>query len=182
MPRQIALLRGINLGSANRISMPELREALTDAGFTGVQTYLQSGNIALSSGADPAALGAQIEQLLTERFGLQVSVVTRALAELETVVMRNPFPEAALQDPKRYQVTFLSEEPAAAVLQQVAALATVGERFAAHGRELYATHAAGIQNSKLANSLTPKRLGIRCATARNWTTVNALLEMASSGE
>jgi hypothetical protein len=42
--RHIVLPRGINIGSRNRISVPELRAALEDAGFEDVQTYLQSGN------------------------------------------------------------------------------------------------------------------------------------------
>src|SRR5438874_2199529 len=47
--RQIVLLRGINLGSTNRIAMPALREALAEAGFDDVRTYLQSGNVVLPS-------------------------------------------------------------------------------------------------------------------------------------
>ena len=48
MPRQVILLRGINLGATNRVSMPELREVLAAEGFTDVATYLQSGNIVVS--------------------------------------------------------------------------------------------------------------------------------------
>ena len=51
MPRQIVLLRGINIGSRNRIAMPALREELEDAGFGDVKTYVQSGNVVLTSRA-----------------------------------------------------------------------------------------------------------------------------------
>jgi uncharacterized protein (DUF1697 family) len=182
MPRHVVLLRGINVGPNNRLSMPALREALAGAGFTDVETYVQSGNIVLRYAASPAGLAADIERLLAERFALEVPVVTRTHQELAAVVERNPFPGAADQTPKHYQVTFLSEEPAPEVLERLAALAVDGEQFSAHGRELYAVHLVGIQGSKLANALTPKKLGVRCATARNWTTVTALLEMASDGE
>ena len=47
--RQIILLRGVNLGPRNRVAMPALRELLSDAGFDGVRTHLQSGNAVLSS-------------------------------------------------------------------------------------------------------------------------------------
>ena len=53
MAKHIVLLRGINIGPRNRIAMPALREALEDAGFTDVQTYLQSGNVVLESRAKP---------------------------------------------------------------------------------------------------------------------------------
>ena len=45
----IALLRGINIGSRNRIAMGDLRELITDAGYGDVRTYLQSGNVVLST-------------------------------------------------------------------------------------------------------------------------------------
>lgn len=32
MPRQVVLLRGINLGASNRVAMPALRDALTPRG------------------------------------------------------------------------------------------------------------------------------------------------------
>ena len=51
MARLVILLRGINIGSRNRISMPELWEALEDAGYDDVRTYLQSGNVVLTSTA-----------------------------------------------------------------------------------------------------------------------------------
>ena len=54
MARHIVLLRGINIGSRNRIAMPKLREALEAAGFDDVQTYVQSGNVVLSSGKSAA--------------------------------------------------------------------------------------------------------------------------------
>jgi uncharacterized protein (DUF1697 family) len=49
--QHIVLLRGVNLVRTNRIAMGELRTALQAAGFGDVQTYLQSGNIVLSSDA-----------------------------------------------------------------------------------------------------------------------------------
>ena len=41
----IVLLRGINVGGANRVTMSDLREALEAAGLTRVRTHLQSGNV-----------------------------------------------------------------------------------------------------------------------------------------
>ncbi len=47
---QVVLLRGLNLGKANRIKMPELRAAIENAGLgSGVQSYVQSGNLLLDS-------------------------------------------------------------------------------------------------------------------------------------
>ena len=42
--QRIVLLRGLNVGRANRMTMVELRAALEAVGCTRVRTYLQSGN------------------------------------------------------------------------------------------------------------------------------------------
>jgi uncharacterized protein (DUF1697 family) len=176
MPAAVALLRGINLGSRNRVAMPALRDALAEAGLPGARTYVQSGNIVLDTDLPEELLVARIEALIDERFGLAVPVVMRTGAELAAVVSRNPLREVAVE-PKRHQVTFLSAPADPAVIERLAGAAVDGEAFASHGRELYAWHPDGIARSKLWNALAGKGLGVT-ATARNWTTVTALSEMA----
>jgi uncharacterized protein (DUF1697 family) len=176
MPRQIVLLRGINLPGHNRIAMSELRELLTSAGFDDVRTYVQSGNVVLSSDLAPPALAAQCERLIADGLGLDVDMVVRTRDELAAIVLLDPLGEFATE-PKRYQVTFLSAEPAPEVVERLAALAAGRERFAAAGRELYGWHPDGIGRSKLAAQTAGRGLGV-VATARNWATVTALLELA----
>jgi uncharacterized protein (DUF1697 family) len=174
--RQIVLLRGINLGSRNRIAMPALREALAEAGFEDVQTYLQSGNVVLSSRAAPKTVARKCEGLVADRFGLDIDVVVRTRDELAEVVRRNPLGDVA-KDPKRYQVSFLDRKPAAEVVRKLEALAAGDERVVASNRELYAWHPKGVARSKLWAALAGRGLGVT-ATARNWTTVAKLLELA----
>jgi uncharacterized protein (DUF1697 family) len=174
--RRIVLLRGINLGSRNRIAMPELRQRLQEGGMDDVATYLQSGNVVLSSEASAEDLTRDCEQLIEVAFGLKIPVVVRTRDELAAVVRRNPL-EAVATNPKRYQVSFLSAELEPAVVEKLAALPAETERFVAAGRELYAWHPEGVARSKLWNTLAGKGLGVT-ATARNWTTVTKLLEMA----
>ena len=170
------MLRGINLGSTRRVPMAELRALLADAGYEDVQTYVQSGNIVLSSAASPAALERETQRLISERFGFDVPVIVRSRRELAEVVKLNPLGDVA-DNPKRYQVSFLSSELDADRIAALEAAAAESERFVAHGRELYAWHPAGVARSKLWNALGGKGLGVT-ATARNWTTVTTLLEMA----
>jgi uncharacterized protein (DUF1697 family) len=95
------------------------------------------------------------------------------------VVRRNPLPDAA-EDPKRFQVSFLSGEPDKAFVRELEKQDFAPERFAVSGREIYAWHPGGMQRSKLARALGDRRLGVT-ATARNWNTVTKLLEMADEG-
>jgi uncharacterized protein (DUF1697 family) len=158
--RQIVLLRGINIGPNNRIPMPALRELLTGAGLADVRT----------------TLAARCQGLIAEAFGLTIPVVTRTRDELAEVVRRDPL-KSVVESPKRYQVSFLSAAPDAAIVRKLESLVSGDERFTAVGREFYTWHAEGVARSKLWAELAGKRLGVT-ATARNWTTVTTLLQMA----
>jgi uncharacterized protein (DUF1697 family) len=174
--RQIVLLRGINLGPRNRVAMPALRELLTGAGFENVRTYVQSGNVVLETPRRPAAVAKACEELIATELGLDIAVLARTRDELAEVVRRNPLGDVA-DNPKRYQVSFLESEPDPGIVEKMAGLAADGELVEAIGREIYAWHPAGIARSRLWAGLAGKELGIK-ATARNWTTVTALLGMA----
>ena len=176
MPRQVALLRGINLGARNRVSMPELRVLLEGLGHEDVATLLQSGNVVLTSDATGADLEQGLEQAIAGELGVESRVIVRTARELAAVVKRNPLADVA-DDLKRYQVSFLSDTLAAAVKKELEAADVAPERVAVHGREIYAWHPAGIQRSPLVKLLTDRKLGVT-ATARNWNTVTKLLELA----
>jgi uncharacterized protein (DUF1697 family) len=177
MARHIVLLRGINLGPRNRIAMGELREALEETGFTDVRTHLQSGNVVLTSTAKPDGVARKCKQVIKERFGLEIAVVVRSRAELAGVVKRNPLKKVATE-PKRYQVSFLSAKLPAKVVRELEAVAEPEEQVVAVGREVYAWHPKTVARSKLWAKLAGKGLGVT-ATARNWATVEALLELAN---
>ena len=172
----MALLRGINLGASRRVPMGELRERLRSAGHPEARTYLQSGNIVLDSGAEPEQLGAELTAQLAEWFGLDVPVVVRAAAELDAVVAANPLAGVA-ENSKYYVVTFLDREPDPDAVSRLVELARDGEQLVHSGREIYVWHPLGQGRSKLALGLSSAKLGV-LATARNWTTVTALAEMA----
>jgi uncharacterized protein (DUF1697 family) len=72
--RRIVLLRGINIGSSNRIAMPALREALAEAGFGDVKTYVQSGNVVLTSRASPHSVARKMKRLIARSSGLPSQV------------------------------------------------------------------------------------------------------------
>jgi uncharacterized protein (DUF1697 family) len=174
--RQIVLLRGVNLGSRNRVRMPELRALLTEAGFDEVETYLQSGNVVLSSRRAPARVARDVEREIARGLGLELDVVVRTRDDLAEVVRRNPLADVAT-NPKRYQVTFLESELSAKTVRELSELARAEERFVASGRELYAWHPEGVAPSKLWARLASRDLGVT-ATSRNWTTVENLLALA----
>ena len=177
MASQIALLRGINIGPRNRIAMPKLRELLEKGGFDDVRTYVQSGNVVLSSSAKEAEIARRCKRLIGDEFGLDIDVVVRTRAALAKVVERDPLGDVAA-NPKRYQVSFLAAKPSRDVIGKLEAVATKRERVVVIGREIYAWHPDGAARSKLWAMLAGRQLGVT-ATSRNWTTVTKLLELAS---
>ena len=177
MAAQIALLRGINVGSHNRIPMAELRDLLAELGYSDARTLVQSGNIVLSAELAPDKLAAELERAIAGKFGVQTPVVVRTREELAAVVALDPLCDIA-EEHKLYQVSFLSAKPAKTAIDKLAGADVEPERFEHSGREIYAWHPNGIHSSPLAKLLSEKRLGV-VATARNWNTTLKLLELAN---
>ena len=170
MPRQLALLRGINLASKRRVGMADLRRLLEEAGYKDVRTHLQSGNVLLSSPLSPRKLEAKLEQQLAGGLGMEVQVLVRTRAELAKAVALDPLAKVATNR-SRYLVVFLSKKLPARVARELEDAGVV-----VSGRELYAWHPDGVQRSPLGKLLDDKRLGV-VSTARNWNTVTKLLEL-----
>lgn len=173
MERLALLVRGVNVGGRNRLPMARFRELLTELGGEDVRTYLQSGNAALAASRE--GLSRRVEEALLDDLGLDVRVLVRSAAELADVVAANPFPQK-VGTPKLLNVAF-SDDPAS-----VAAVAEAGRR---HGEDelvpgpgcLYLSY----DTSPIGSPLVPvlRRLA-GSATARNWTTVLALSELAAT--
>jgi uncharacterized protein (DUF1697 family) len=157
--------------------MPALRALFSDAGYEEVRTYVQSGNVVVSSDAPRDQLTRDCERLIEQEFGFEVPVVVRTRDELAEVVARNPLGDVAV-NPKRYQVSFMEAEPDPDAVAKAASLAVEPERLVIVGREAYAWHPEGVARSKLWNAIAAQGgLGTK-ATARNWTTVTTVLAMA----
>lgn len=177
MTRQIALLRGINLGPRRRLAMADLRELLIGLGYGDARTYLQSGNVVLSSDTSADRLARDLEQQIAANLAVDTQVLVRTREELAAVVERDPL-AGVVVDPRRYQVSFLSAEPDPERVRALASLDVAPERFVVSGREIYAWHPDGLQRSRLAGALTDRRLGVT-VSARNWSTVTKLLALAA---
>ncbi|HEV7639763.1 MAG TPA: DUF1697 domain-containing protein [Gaiellaceae bacterium] len=169
MPRQLALLRGVNVGRNKRVEMTRLRALLEELGYRDVRTYVNSGN-AIFSG--PSRSEAHLEAAIAKAFGFEVPVVLRSRDELADIVQANPLRDIAT-DPAKYLVLFC------------AAKASTGldpgdfapETFHVRGREMYLWAPGGIGTSPLAKALAAESV-VDKSTARNWRTVEKLLALA----
>src|ERR1044072_5753595 len=103
----VALLRGVNVGGNNMISMSALKKSFEALGFNDVGTYINSGNIIFKSKeADARKLESKIEKMLSKEYQLDSRVVLRSLPEMEKIVQILPKNWTADRD-WRYNVIFL---------------------------------------------------------------------------
>src|SRR5215211_1769316 len=172
MTTYVAFLRGINLGPTNKIAMPELRKMAEDLGYTGVATYINSGNLILQTSKKAAAVEGALAKAIKDRFGLNIDVTVRTQAELQKVVAGNPYPDG---NPSQVTVAFLTEAPGPQAKKQVADFAAEHEPFTFADREVYVNYSQGLGRSKLAEKFS-SIIGVS-STVRNIRTVGKLVEM-----
>lgn len=87
----VALLRGVNVGGARKVSMGHLAELFQSLGFTSVKTFINSGNIIFaSSEANKKLLAERIEQLIEKETGVTTGVLVKSLTDIEMIVSQLP--------------------------------------------------------------------------------------------
>lgn len=173
--RSVALLRGINVGRSKRVSMAQLRDLLTELGYTDVTTYLQSGNVVFSSA--PAAAetaAADIEKAVSRTLGVESTVIVRSAADFAAAAAKAPMLDV-VTDPAKYLVGFLGGEPDPGGVRAVAGLDTSPDQARLIGRELYLWCPAGVLASPLSKISWDETLGV-AVTMRNWNTITKILE------
>lgn len=180
MTTWIALFRGINVVGANMLPMKELAAVLAADGCRDVKTYIQSGNAVFRHRvADAQRLAARLEVAVAKGRGFKPRVLVLERAELEKALASNPFPQAERQ-PQSVHLFFLARRPQSPDLEAVERLKSKSEAFLFKGQVFYLHTPEGFGISKLAPRVE-RCLGVD-ATARNWRTVNAVLELAKSLE
>ncbi len=175
---QVALLRGVNVGSAKRVAMADLRALVEGLGYGGVRTLLNSGNVVYDAPkVAPAAAAARIEKALAADLGLSVRVVALSAAELDGALAVNPL-AAVAGNPSRLLVAVPADLRAWAALEPLAARDWVPEALALGERVAYLWCPDGVISSKL--SAAVGRLLGDAVTSRNWTTMVKLQALAAS--
>jgi uncharacterized protein (DUF1697 family) len=175
----VALLRGINVGTAKRISMARLKALVQSLGFSEVRTLLNSGNVVFAaSRGTPAQAGARIEKGIAQELGMDVPVTCLDTGELTAVLAANPFASIA-DNPSRLVVAMLADAGDAAKIAAVAAADWGPERIARVAvRAVFLWLPGGQIESRLYAAFS-KALGTR-VTARNWATLQKLGALAGA--
>jgi uncharacterized protein (DUF1697 family) len=174
----VSMLRAVNVGGTSVIKMDALRRVYESMGLKDVRTLLASGNVVFRSRIDDREqLVKRIMQEIERQLELEVEVILRSLAEIESIVERGPVlsPRA---DMAKLHVMFLAGVPTAA------AQAALGkwhkelrlpEMLEMRGPEIYLYYTNGVGRSKLSGAVIESKLDV-FGTARNWNTLTKLVE------
>ncbi|NOY24428.1 MAG: DUF1697 domain-containing protein [Oligoflexia bacterium] len=176
MPTFIALLRGINVGKAKRVPMAALRSLLSDLGYTGVTTLLNSGNAVFhATGRSPARHAADIAAAISERCQFDVPVLVKTRKELDCIVSENPI-TADPQQHSRLLVVFVQDTSVLSSMTVLDPPLALSEQFVIGKNAGYLFCPDGILKSKAGKAI----LGStgRVSTTRNWATVLKLHALA----
>lgn len=156
--------------------MAELRRLCSDLGLEDVVTYIQSGNVVFRSAREPDAVARTVEERIGAELGLSVPVVIRTAAELAKAAKANPYVRVE-PDPLKLHVLFMGKAPPRAKVVALDPDRSPPDAFTVRGREIYLRLPRGFHGSKLTVDWFERQLGVR-VTARNWNTVNKLVELS----
>lgn len=172
----VALLRGVNVGGNNMISMKSLKESFEAMGFTNVSTYINSGNIIFQSKEDdPRKLEKKIEQMLSSEYQLESKVVLRSLSEMEKLVKSLPQKWGDNSD-WRFNLIFLRHSiDSEKILDELPANSDIEEVLYRPGTLLWSVQASEANRSKFVKLSTRK--SFKDMTVRNLNTTRKLYEL-----
>ena len=172
----VALLRGVNVGGNNMISMSSLKESFETLGFTQVTSYINSGNIIFTTKeGDPRKLEKKIEQMLSRDYQLDSKVVLRSLPEMENLV--KSLPRSWAGDSRwRYNVIFLRHTiDSENILVDLPFQSDIEEISYRQGAVLWSTQVSEVTRSKMAK-LSSRKI-FQDMTVRNLNTTKKLYEL-----
>jgi len=172
---QVALLRGVNVGRGNRISMAALRDLVSNLGYGDVRTLLNSGNVVFTvPRTAPRDAASRIEDALIAEVGISARVTVLSSAELATVIEENPLLKYA-DNHSRLLVALLRDPADRAKLSPLSKQDWGKDALGVGTRAAYLWCARGVIASKL-NEAVNRLLG-EGVTSRNWATILKLRDM-----
>jgi uncharacterized protein (DUF1697 family) len=178
--RRIALLRGVNVGTAKRIAMADLRGLFEKLGYEDVRTLLNSGNVVFTvKKKETGDTAARIERAIATRLGVTTRVTVLDARELAAALEDNPL-RATATDPARLLIMVLADTRTAGLLAPLAKQRWAPEALSVKGRIVYLWCADGIVESRVWSSAG--KIVKESGTARNLTTMTKLLALVQKSE
>ena len=171
MATYIAFLRAINLGARRKFPKAAIIAAVEQAGFTDVETYINTGNVRFDTTLrSRAKIEAALEKAFEAEAGFAVPTIVFTPKELTAIADE----AASFGHGGKHYVSLLKEVPSAAAIGKVEEAGTADEVARVGGRAVHLLLGENYHEAKLTNAVIEKHLGV--ATNRNLTVLRALAE------
>ena len=177
MTRYIALLRGINVGGKNKISMPKLKTAFEKRGFQNVLTYINSGNVIFDSDWDEYAVKIACEDLIKTTFGLEILVGIITAAELHDSLSNAPEWWDADSESKHNAIFVIPPKTADEVCKQIGGIKPEYESVDFYGRVIFWSAPLATFSHTRWSKVAGNKAVYNAITIRNANTAKKLAEL-----
>ena len=161
----------MNVSGTGKLPKEDLKAMGEACGFENVRTFINSGNLLLTSDLAEATVRQRMQEKLADYFGRPAIVYVRSAVEMAEAVASNPFDD---DNASRVMAHFIDAEPVPAMIDE--ARDVVGERMALGPRLIYVSYGDGIGKSKL------KLPAVKQGTARNMNSVAKIAELLAGME
>lgn len=174
----VILIRGINVGGKNKITMTALKTCLNELGFCNILTYIASGNVFVQSNKSTEIIKKQIETELPRRFKLDsklIKVLVLSADQFQAIITNKPTHFGEQPDTYHSDVIFLID------IDTNQAMAAFSPR---EGVDMIWQGDGVVYSQRLSAQRTKSRLGkivgssaYKSMTIRSWNTVLAASQL-----
>jgi len=173
----VALLRGINVGGNNAVSMAALRQLFETLGFMNVKTYINSGNVLFSAPEQAVeVLISQCEQAIETSFGFKVICSVITAEDLTDALLHAPDWWGTGTGDKHNALFIIPPATTAQVMSEVGEAKPEYEKVAAYGSVIF--WSAPLKTfSRTRYSKIVGKQAYRSVTIRNSNTVKKLVKL-----
>ena len=185
----ILFLKGINVGGRHKIKMAELCDHLREIGYSRVESYIQSGNLLLSSKGKQAgqkAIEKDLEEEISEFAGFSVPAFLISASDYAGILESFPFgPGHPDETGNRTFFTLIKNMDSAGIGQELSEklekFVSPGEKLVYSAKGLWLFCPDGYGKTRLNNLQIEKKLACS-ATTRNLKTLKKMAQLAREAE
>ncbi|MCX6283900.1 MAG: DUF1697 domain-containing protein [Bacteroidetes bacterium] len=175
--RYVAFLRGINVGGKKVVLMEELNSIFLKAGFTGVKTLIQSGNVIFKVPADEVdGLKQRVEDILLKDLGFNIEIFLLPLTDIQMMLDADPFRDRRKDKKIKCYISLLSGQPGKGIKLPLFSDKKDLELVRIDRNIIYVISHEINGSFGFPNSFIEKITGFS-ATTRNWNTIEKMVKV-----
>lgn len=172
MPDYLGFLRAVNVGG-RQFRTADLRAVLEGAGYTRVDTYIQTGNVRIASPMrSTGRVAAALEELFGADRGFEVPTIVFGPAEFAELVAEGERVAASRPELDRHYVSLLRDPAPADPARALEERSGEEELVAVRGRAVHLLCRSGYRDLSVTNAQVERTLGT--ATNRNLGVLRAI--------